>query len=145
MAGLTLQNSLGRYWAYFIGPVCIIAGLFVLGVIKLPANIAIPKMEQKGFLGPFTFGLCMGGMVGVGSSCCMPALPIVLTYAAIQGRPLHGALIMGTFAIGQSIPLFAIGLFSDLLSRFAGRWSFYVRRVAGVLLIGSGIFFIWRG
>ena len=146
LAGLTLQKSLGRYWAYLIGSVCIIVGLFVLGVIKIPTNIKIPQMKKKGFIAPFAFGLVLGGVMGFGSACCLPVLPVVLTYAAIQGRPVHGALILGTFAIGQSIPLFAIGLFSSLLSKLAARWSVYVRRIAGVLLLGAGIYFIvWRG
>lgn len=144
-AGLTIQKSLGKYWAYFIGAVCIIVGLFVLGVIKIPTNITLPKIKQKGFIGPFLFGLCAGGVMGFGSSCCFPALPVVLTYAAVQGRPIHGGLIMASFAIGQSIPLFAIGLFSNVLGKFGARWSVLVRRIAGALLLCSGIYFIWKG
>jgi len=144
-AGLAIQKSLGKYWSYFIGAVCLIVGLFVLGVIKVPANIKIPNIKQKGFLGSFLFGLGMGGVIGIGSSCCFPALPVVLTYATIQGRPIHGALIMASFAIGQSIPLFAIGLFSNVLGKFSARWSVLVRRIAGALLLCSGIYFIWKG
>ena len=70
---------------------------------------------------------------------------IVLTYAAIQGRPIHGAFIMASFAIGQSIPLFAIGMFSNVIGKFTGRWSGLVRFIAGVLLLCSGIYFIWKG
>jgi len=144
-AGITLQKSLGTYWYYFIGAVCIIVGLFVLGLIKVPTSIRIPEIKQKGFIGPFLFGLCMGGVMGFSSSCCLPALPIILTYAAIQGRPVHGGLIMASFAIGQSIPLFAIGLFSNVLGKFANRWSVYIKRIAGVVLLLTGIYFIWRG
>jgi cytochrome c-type biogenesis protein len=145
LAGITLQKSLGQYWSYLIGAVCIIVGLFVLGVIKISTKIKIPKIKQAGVIAPFLFGLCIGGVMGFGSACCLPVLPIILTYAAIKGRPLHGALIMVAFAIGQSIPLFAIGLFSNVLGKFANKWSGYIRRIAGVLLLISGIYFIWRG
>ena len=144
-AGITIQKSLGKYWSYFIGIICLIVGLFVLGIIKAPTNITLPKIKQKGFIGPFLFGLCAGGVIGFGSSCCFPALPVVLTYAAVQGRPIHGGLIMASFAIGQSIPLFAIGLFSNVLGKFSARWSVLVRRIAGALLLCSGIYFIWKG
>jgi len=144
-AGLTMQKSLGKYWAYFIGAVCIIIGLFVLGAIRVPIKIKIPKIKQKGFIGPFLFGLCIGGVIGLGSSCCFPALPVVLTYAAVQGRPIHGGFIMASFAIGQSIPLFAISLFSNMLGKIGGKWSVYARRIAGALLLCSGIYFIWKG
>jgi cytochrome c-type biogenesis protein len=145
LAGVTLQQSLGKYWSYLIGVVCIIVGLFVLGAIKIPTGIKIPKIKQKGVMAPFLFGLCIGGVLGFGSSCCLPVLPVILTYAAIKGRPLHGALIMAAFAIGQSIPLFAIGLFSNLLGKFANKWSGYIRRIAGVILLITGVYFIWKG
>lgn len=122
---------------------CILVGLFVLGIIRIPTRINIPKIKQTGFIGSFLFGICMGGVIGVGSSCCFPALPIVLTYAAIQGRPIHGGLIMASFAIGQSIPLFAISLFSNTLGKLSGRWSVLVRLIAGFLLLCSGIYFIF--
>jgi len=144
MAGLTLQKSLSRYWPYFIGLICMMVGLFVLRVIKVPTRIKIPKIERKGVIVPFAFGLVLGGVMRFGSSCCLPVLPVVLTYAAIQGRPAHGALILGTFAIGQSIPLFAIGLFTTVVSKFTSKWSVYVRYIAGVLLLVAGIYFILR-
>lgn len=143
--GLTLQKSLGKYWSYFIGTLCLVMGLFIFGIIKVPTNINIPKIKQKGYVGPFFFGICAGGVMGIGSSCCMPVLPLVLTYAAIQGKPVHGALIMASFAIGQSIPLFAIGLFSNLLGSASERWSVHVRRIAGIALIGSGLYFLLKG
>ncbi len=58
--GLTLQKSLGKYWVYFMGAVCIIVGLFVLGAIKIPTSIRIPQIKQKGFIGLFLFGICFG-------------------------------------------------------------------------------------
>ena len=143
--GLTLQKSLGLYWPYFVGIVCIMAGLLVLGVLKLPANIKIPEMRQGGFIGSFVFGLALGGVMAFGSSCCLPVLPVILTYTAINGRPVEGALILGVFAVGQSIPLFAIGLFSKLLGRVTIRWSKHVRRAAGIMLLITGVYFIWKG
>jgi cytochrome c biogenesis protein CcdA len=52
---------------------------------------------------------------------------------------------MASFAIGQSIPLFAIGLFSNLLGSASERWSVHVRRIAGIALIGSGLYFLLKG
>jgi len=144
LIGVTVQKSIGQYWKYFIGAVCIIVGLFVLQVIKIPTKIVIPKIQKKGYIAPFVFGLITGGVLGFGSSCCLPILPVVLTYAAVQGKPLHGALILGSFAIGQSIPIFAIGLFSDLLGKLLKRWVVYLRWIAGCLLLLAGIYFILR-
>jgi len=143
LAGLTLQKYLGNYWQFIIGTICLIVGLFTIGILKLP-KIKLPEIKYKGFFAPFFFGLFMGGTLGFGSSCCVPVLPIVLTYAAIEGRPLHGAFILSSFAIGQSIPIFAIGIFSTVLGKLVSRWSFYVQRIAGVLLLAIGFYLIIR-
>lgn len=141
--GLTLQTSLGQYWNYLLGIICITVGLFSLGIVRIPLSIKASQIRYKGFWAPFLFGLTAGGIMSCGSVCCFPVLPIVLTYAAIQGRPLHGALILGTFALGQSLPLFGIGIFSSFLKNLAEKWSFYIRRIAGVLLLVVGIYFIF--
>lgn len=146
LAGLTLQKYAAKYWHYIIGIICILIGLLTLRIIKI-STLKLPKIKYKGFFGPLVFGLLMGGVIGFGSSCCAPVLPIVLTYAAIQGRPVHGALILSSFAIGQSIPIFGIGVFTTVLGNIARKWTSYVPKVAGVLLLAGGIYFIiiWGG
>lgn len=144
LAGLTLQKYAGKYWHYIVGIICILMGLVTLRAIKIP-EIKLSKVKYKGFFAPLLFGLLMGGVMGFGSSCCLPVLPIILTYAAVQGRPLHGALVLSSFAIGQSIPFFAIGIFSTVLGKMANRWTFYIQKVAGVILLVGGIYFIIWG
>ncbi|HCJ66984.1 MAG TPA: hypothetical protein DHV62_06585 [Elusimicrobia bacterium] len=144
LAGLTLQKHARKYWHYIVGIICILIGLVTLRIIKIP-EIKLSKIKYKGFFAPLLFGLVMGGVIGFGSSCCAPVLPIVLTYATIQGRPLHGALILSSFAIGQSIPIFGIGVFSTVFGKIASRWTFYVQKVAGILLLAGGIYFIIWG
>lgn len=144
IAGLTLQNALGPYWNYLVGAVCILLSLILLKIIKLP-QINLPQFKGKGLFGALLFGILIGGVIGIGSSCCIPTLPIVLAYAGIQGKPVHGALILSSFAIGQSIPIFAIGLFSSVLGKIMAKWSFYVQKIMAVLLLVLGVYFIiWR-
>ncbi len=144
LAGLTFQKYLGPYWHYLVGVVCIVIGIILLGIVKLP-TVALPQMKTRGIWSALVFGILMGGVIGFGSSCCVPTLPIVLTYAGIQGRPIHGALILGTFAIGQSVPLFAIGLFSGALGNITSRWSSLIRKIMAVMLLILGIYFIVWG
>lgn len=144
ITGLTLQKTVGGYWNYIIGVVCVIAGLLTLKVIKLSV-VTLPGVKYKGAFAPVLFGMVLGGALGFGSSCCIPVLPMVLTYAAAQGRPLHGSLILGSFAIGQSVPIFAIGMFGSLLGKFANRWAMYVQKAAGFLLILTGVYFLLKG
>lgn len=141
-AGLSLQKYLGPYWLYVVGILCVVVGLFELQIIKT-GGFNLPQLKNyKGFWSPLLFGMVAGGTIGIGSACCVPILPIVLTYAGIQGKPIHGGLILIMFAIGQSIPVFAVGLFSSALSKAAAKWSHYVRKIAGVLLIAVGVYLI---
>lgn len=141
-AGLSLQKYLGPYWLYIVGILCVVVGLFELKIIKT-GGFNLPQLKNyKGFWSPLLFGMVAGGTIGIGSACCVPTLPIVLTYAGIQGKPIHGGLILIMFAIGQSIPVSAIGLFSSALGKAAAKWSHYVRKIAGVLLIVVGVYLI---
>jgi len=140
-AGLGLQKQLGSYWPYLIAAVCFIVGLLELGVIK--TGLKFPEFKSyKGFWSPMLFGIVAGGTIGIGSTCCVPTLPIVLAYAGIRGNPIHGAAVLTMFAIGQSVPVFAIGLFSSALGKITAKWSFYVRRVAGILLIAIAVYLV---
>lgn len=144
LSGLALQNAIGPYWGYAIGIICILAGLTVLRVVNIP-RLNLPRITYDGFWSPLLFGMVVGGGLGFGSSCCVPTLPIVLTYAGIQGKPLHGALVLTSFAIGQSIPIFVVCLFSSTLGKITGRWSQYVHKVSGAALLLVGVYFIvWR-
>lgn len=142
--GMTVQNFVGSSWKYIVGVICIIVGLLTLKIIPLP-KIKMPELKYKGFWSPLLFGIVMGGIIGFGSSCCTPTLPIVLTYAGIQGNPIHGGLVLAAFAVGQSIPIFAIGLFSSTIGKITAKWSRYIQKICGVLLIAVGIYFIIWG
>jgi len=142
--GMTIQNSVGSSWKYIVGIICIIVGLSTLKIIPMP-KIKMPEFKYKGFWAPLLFGIVMGAVIGFGSSCCTPTLPIVLTYAGIQGNPIHGGLVLAAFAVGQSIPVFAIGIFSSTLGKITAKWSNYVQKISGVLLIAVGIYFIIWG
>lgn len=139
--GMTIQNSIGSNWKYLVGIICIFVGFITLKVIHIP-KIKLPEFKYKGFWTPILIGMLMGVAIGFGSSCCTPTLPIVLTYAGIQGNPIHGGLVLACFAIGQSIPIFAIGIFSSTLGKITAKWSKYVKKISGALLIAVGIYFI---
>ena len=144
VAGLTLQKMVGGYWHYIIGIACFLTGLITLKIIRLPV-IHLPGIKHNGIFASILFGMILGGALGFGSSCCVPVLPMVLTYAAAQGRPIHGICILSSFAIGQSIPLFAISLFGSALGKVAHRWTAYVQKIAGLLLLIIGIYLLVKG
>ena len=52
------------------------------------------------------FGL--GAVYGVAGSCAGPILGAVLTIAALDGRPAHGAALLAVYALGMAAPLFLL-------------------------------------
>jgi sulfite exporter TauE/SafE len=66
----------------------------------------------------------------------------VLILALSAGGPLQGALLMLAFGLGTLPNLLGIGLLAGAAARYAEQdW---LRRVAGVLVIGFGLYALWQ-
>jgi len=91
---------------------------------------------RAGLLGAFAFGVAFG----VGWTPCIgPVLGAVLTYTAAQGAsPARGALMLGVYAAGLSLPLVAAAAAAPwVLARLAGLRSSLptLERLTGVALL----------
>jgi len=96
--------------------VIVVAGwlLVVLGVLTaggvgrlLPSWTGRAQARVAGRTSPAAvFGL--GAVYGVAGSCAGPILGAVLTIAALDGRPVHGAALLAVYALGMAAPLFLL-------------------------------------
>jgi len=86
--------------------------------------------------------LSAGLAFGIASSpCTTPVLAVILAYVAKQGNPFSGIIILGSFAIGQVVPLLIAGTFAASIPKFLslrpiGKW---VPPISGVVLITVGV------
>ena len=88
--------------------------LVVLGVLtalgvgrRLPSLTGGAQARLAGRTSPAAvFGL--GAVYGVAGSCAGPILGAVLTIAALDGRPAHGAALLAVYALGMAAPLFLL-------------------------------------
>jgi cytochrome c biogenesis protein CcdA len=88
--------------------------LVVLGVLtglgvgrRLPSLTGRAQARLAGGTSPAAvFGL--GAVYGVAGSCAGPILGAVLTIAALDGRPAHGAALLAVYALGMAAPLFLL-------------------------------------
>ena len=147
--GQVAQSTLGRYWKLFAGIAAIVLGLGALGLLPFNPFGSGRKMTmgsaKGGLLGALAFGLIGGGAVSVCSLACNPGIFIILGAAMLQGFTLWMAGILVAFALGFSLPLGALMLgvsFAAAGAKLKGLES-VVRRVAGVVLIGVGFYFLW--
>lgn len=146
--GQTAQAFLGRYWKVFAGVVAVLLGLATLKLLP----IRLPKRVQKdgapcasgGRMGAALGGLFLGGGVAACSLPCNPGIFIVLGASVLLGRTAWGMVLMAAFAVGFSLPLSAIlfGVSFGKASLKAQKADAAIRAVAGVLLVGAGLYLL---
>jgi thiol:disulfide interchange protein DsbD len=84
----------------------------------------------------------------VAAPCGAPAFAAVLTWVAGTGSAWLGFVYLLVFSLGMTALLVAVGLFSGTLAALprSGMWMVWVKRVAGVILIGMAeYYFIQMG
>ncbi len=137
-----IYGQLPSIFSIFISLLAIIMGLNLLGLLKfsLPSgpDPEIWKDKVPPALAPVSAGLAFGL---ASSPCTTPVLAVLLAWVARQGNPLNGTIFLGSFAIGQIVPLFIAGTFAasipKLLSfRAIGKW---VPPLSGMILLTIGI------
>jgi cytochrome c biogenesis protein CcdA len=146
--GKIAGDALGTYWKLFAGLIMVFFGLASLDFLPfgLPKFNVSSKPGRRGFVGSMLYGLAVGGGATACSLCCSPVLPVVLGYTTLQGGTTWGAIVLGTFAVGYSLPLAAglvgLGLGLGKLRSVVGKATPVIRIVAGVILIGIGFYLL---
>ncbi|MAZ48971.1 MAG: hypothetical protein CME65_10425 [Halobacteriovoraceae bacterium] len=136
-------GQVGTWPFYVIAIIPIVFGLYLLKILKfqLP-NFSGVNVKAKGAFGAFL----MGGILGIViTPCATPILAGLLSYVATTGDPTWGGILLFTYGIGIGIPIVLVGtMFSSFISRLSSeksrRWA---DNIAGVMLIGVGIYLIW--
>mgnify|MGYP001268557389 CR=1 FL=1 len=148
LVGQTAQAFLGRYWRIFAGVVAIVLGLATLKMLP----IHLPKRNGEGGhastsntkMSAALGGLFLGGGVAACSLPCNPGIFIVLGASVLLGRVVWGMALMAVFAVGFSLPLAAIlfGVSFGKASLKAQKVDAVIRTLAGVLLVGAGLYLL---
>jgi cytochrome c biogenesis protein CcdA len=148
LVGQTAQALLGRYWKIFAGVVAVLLGLVTLKWLPVPLPHRAAKDKAPGAhagkMGAALGGLFLGGGVAAFSLCCNPGIFVVLGASVLLGRVMWGMVLMAAFAVGFSLPLSAIlfGVSLGKVSLKAQKADAAIRAVAGVLLVGAGLYLL---
>ena len=148
LIGQTAQTILGRYWKIFAGVVAVLLGLVTLKWLPLPLPQRAAKNEassaRNGRMGTALGGLFLGGGVAACSLCCNPGIFVVIGASVLLGRVVWGMVLMAAFGVGFGLPLAAIlfGVSFGMASIKAQKVDAAVRAVAGVLLVGAGLYLL---
>jgi cytochrome c-type biogenesis protein len=146
-----LANSLQSSGEIFLGPLLIVAGILMLGIIKIPAlrgggRLARigEKVAKRRWLGPFLLGVIFAL-----AFCPYTALLFFAVLMPLSIESTAGITFPAVFAIGTGLPVlifaillsFGVSKVSTWLNKVtaAEKW---VRRIAAVVFIGVGIYYI---
>jgi len=141
-----LFGDVGRFWKYVVAGVCFLMGLHLLGILKwslpIPAGI---RVKKQGFFGAFLLGLLFGV---VSTPCAVPILAVLLAFVAEKGNVLYGGLLLFVYALGHSTLVLvagtSIGAAKSLIESKGVRTAHgVIQKVAGVLIIGMGFYFLF--
>ncbi len=145
----SIYGDVSGVWTWVVAAVCVVMGLHLMGVlnftIPMPFNI---QPKTRGVVGAFIMGLLFGV---ISAPCAAPILVVLLTYLAGSGASVpYGALLLLVYALGHSVLILvagtSMGLARKLIeSRGVTRATDIMRRAAGVVIIGVGVFFIVNG
>lgn len=145
LVGLWIGSG-SNWWYYLVAAICFLIGLQMLGVFHLDLPMFLgglrEKIGLKGVPGALALGLVSGL---VASQCATPVLAAILTYVMAKGAVAYGASLLFVYALGRGVPVVLAGTFTGALKSMQslGRWSAMMERVAGVIVLAVGFYFLW--
>ena len=135
-------------WAYFfVGNMCLLLGLSMLGVLDAPQLSFSPggKSHKKGYLGAFFVGIVSGLIVG---PCTAPVMAAILVYVSSRQNVWYGFSLLFVFGYGVGFLMILLGTFTGLLSSLpkSGEWLERVKKTFGwILLFAAEYLFVRMG
>lgn len=143
-----LFGNVSAVWNFVVAAVCVVMGVHLAGLVKLPIPTLNVTPRVKGNVGAFLLGLLFGV---VSAPCAAPILIVLLTYLAASGSSVaYGALLLLVYALGHCALIVVAGTSvgaakAVIENRKLTAATDALRRVAGVLIVAVGAFFAWRG
>jgi cytochrome c-type biogenesis protein len=131
---------------YLVAAVCLFIALNLLGAFKLNFDL-LARLQPKrvtitGLLGAFFLGLVIGL---VGSQCGTPVLIAILSVVMLKGKLAYGASLLFAYALGRGVPIVLAGTFTGVVKAIPAlqRWTNWMEKAAGIVLLAVALYFIW--
>jgi cytochrome c biogenesis protein CcdA len=146
-----LANALQSSGEIFMGPLLIVVGILMLGIIKIPAlrgggRLARigEKVARRRWLGPFLLGV-----VFALAFCPYTALLFFAVLIPLSIKSTAGITFPAVFAIGTGLPVLIFAVLLSFSVSKVSKWldkvtaaEKWVRRIAAVVCIGVGIYYV---
>jgi len=146
-----LANALQSSGEIFMGPLLIVVGILMLGIIKIPAlrgggRLARigEKVARRRWLGAFLLGV-----VFALAFCPYTALLFFAVLIPLSIKSTAGITFPAVFAIGTGLPVLIFAVLLSFSVSKVSKWlnkvtaaEKWVRRIAAVVCIGVGIYYV---
>ena len=144
-------NFLQKYMNKILGPVLLIAGLFLLDIIKMNIpGFSVSHNKQTALAGSGAKGSFILGAIFALSFCPIAAALFFGSLIPLALKSTHGIILPFFYGIGTGIPVvvFALGIAMGVTSfskwfRKVAMLELYTRKITGIIFILIGIYFIW--
>ena len=145
-----VANFLQKYMNKALGPILIIAGLFLLDILKFNIpSLAISEKHQNKLVGSGIFGACILGFIFAMSFCPISAALFFGSLIPLAVDSKIGLSLPFIYGIGTGLPvlIFSIGIALGITS--LSHWfhkvtklEIYARKITGAIFIGVGIYYM---
>ncbi len=140
------QSLFGLGLSRWLPLLTLVMGLSMLGLIRWKRLRCLggTRYAASGPASAFWLGIPFGLAT---APCTLPVLITVLTVAAAKGSVMFGLIGLAAFALGRSIPVLLLGLFSDQVLALpkVHRLTPHLRQVAGGLIVVFSLYFLTLG
>jgi cytochrome c-type biogenesis protein len=144
VGGLFGTESKILHWVAAL--VCFAIGLSLLGALKvnldLLSRLQPTRVAMTGLIGAFLLGLVVGL---AGSQCGTPVLVAILGIVMAKGKLAYGAALLFAYGLGRGVPVVMAGTLTSVVKGLPAmmRWTHWMERAAGVILVGVGLYLVW--
>ncbi|MBI4833990.1 MAG: hypothetical protein HY811_04115 [Planctomycetes bacterium] len=135
----------GAWMNYVIAAICILLGLHFLEVFQIRLPISQDKLPKyTGAIGALLFGVLFGF---ISLPCTGPALLLIISFIPLKGN-LFGGTLMLCYGLGHCALIVVVGTSIGaarglLESKGAQTAVDIIKKIAAVLIIVVGLYFIW--
>lgn len=149
---------LNKYVFWFLGVALFVVGIWVSGLLSLRSlpdqwKAIAGRLRKGGLLGAFLLGILFGLLETPACPCCGGGLLVLAGVVVAKNLSFYGLLVFASFALGQSVPVLAVGVLTglvkpDLVRRTRTRMCSIEQRIqliAGNVLMVLGIYLIVVG
>jgi cytochrome c-type biogenesis protein len=143
-----MMGDVGPWGNYTVAAVFFLAGLYLLGAIRLPVPEAVqPGLKRKGMLAALILGLVFGLALGPCTFAYMAPM-LGLTFRLAATNLSYGVLLLLLYGLGHCSVIVLAGTFTEVVERYlnwneTSKGTLILKKICGVLVLLGGLYLVY--